>query len=488
MQLLPLLKEKKKRLAARRSLTEFARCVGFDPAPHHQLLINELETVQRGECDLLIVEMPPGSAKSTYVNYLFPAWVMAKEPGCKVMTASHNTPLAEQWGRRTRDLVRDFSPLLGAYLKPGSEAAGRWGTEEGSEYYAVGVDVGIMGYRADLAICDDPFGTPADAMSETMQRRVWEWWISGFASRMRPGCRRVLMHQRWHESDLAGRLIRQCDNLGIPYRRLTIRAEAEADDVLGRAPGEMLWDDPSGYNYGAFLRKMKLENDPRSWSALYQQNPTPDSGDLFERQWFKPVAQQFMPAKDQLHVYGASDYAVTSGGGDYTVHVVVGIDANGQLWWLDTWREQASSDVWVDAWCDLVRRWKPLMWAEESGQINAGVGPFLQERAVQRRAFTHRKQFASRHDKAIRAQSIRGRLAMAGISYPVQAQWTEPAIAEMLRFPAGVHDDVVDAMGLIGQLLAVVQAPMPSEPKEDIPYDPYTRGMEDDDEEDDGDY
>ena len=102
-------------------------------------------------------------------------------------------------------------------------------------------------------------------------------------------------------------------------------------------------------------------------------------------------------------------------GGDYTVHVVLGVDEDRSLYLLDLWRRQASSDAWVEAWCDLVKKWKPSGWAEETGQIRSGVGPFLEKRARERQAYDVREQFPTRHDKAVRAQSIRGRMAMQGL-------------------------------------------------------------------------
>jgi predicted phage terminase large subunit-like protein len=442
-----------RRRAVRGNLTEFARSQGFEPAPHHQLLINDLEALDRGEIEFLLVEMPPGSAKSTYVNYLFPAWYLARNAGQNVLSASHSSELAERWGRRTRNLVTDASRLLGVDLSIDSTAAYRWGLSNGSEYYAVGVGVGIMGFRADLGIIDDPFGSREDAESKCIRDARWEWYTNDFASRLKPGGRRVIMHQRFHEDDLAGRIVRHMDSIGRPYRRLKLRAEATEDDPLGRAPGAMLWDDPSGYDYGRFLRDRKAElvGDARTWSSLYQQEPIPETGDYFKADWLKPYA--VAPARETMYVYGGSDYAVTADGGDFTVHVVVGLDSEGRLYLLDLWRGQKSSDVWIDAFCDLVLKWHPMEWAEETGQIRAGVGPFIDRRQRERQAWVSRTTFPTRGDKAVRAQSIRGRMALSGLYVPVDAPWRLEFVAELLSFPAGVHDDQVDALGLVGQLL-----------------------------------
>lgn len=147
---------------------------------------------------------------------------------------------------------------------------------------------------------------------------------------------------------------------------------------------------------------------------------------------------------------------------------------------LDIWRAQASSDKWVDAWCDLVLKWKPSEWAEEKGQIEAGVGPWLDRRARERHAYCVRTQFASRADKAIRAQSIRGRMGLHGLYVPVSAPWRTAFETELLSFPAGVNDDQVDSLGLIGQLLDyLVHGKSKSEQRETPPVGSVGRMMYD---------
>lgn len=123
------------------------------------------------------------------------------------------------------------------------------------------------------------------------------------------------------------------------------------------------------------------------------------------------------------------------------------------MWLLDMWRGQSSSDVWVEAFCDLVMKWQPVGWAEETGQIKSGVGPFLVKRMLERGAYVARESFPTRGDKSVRAQSIRGRMAMAGLYVGKDAPFLSELISEMMSFPVGVHDDQVDALGLVGQLM-----------------------------------
>jgi predicted phage terminase large subunit-like protein len=180
------------------------------------------------------------------------------------------------------------------------------------------------------------------------------------------------------------------------------------------------------------------------------------------------------PRGISLRVYGGSDYAVTADGGDYTVHFVVGIDPEGRMYLLDHWRKQSASDEWIEAFCDLVKEWKPMGWAEEKGQISAGVGPALDKRQRERQAHCYRQQFPTRGDKAVRAQSIRGRMALEGLYVPVNAPWYPEFRSELLSFPAGKHDDQVDALGLVGQLLEqMIPGQKPKEPEKPKPDNGY---------------
>ena len=270
------------------------------------------------------------------------------------------------------------------------------------------------------------------------------------------------MQTRWHEDDLAGRLLA---SEAHRWRILKLPAEAEADDQLGRAPGEWLWgDDAYGFGQGLAQIKQSLSERgaSREWTAQYQQRPVPDTGDYFRKDWMRSVPS--LPPRSALRVFGASDYAVTDDGGDFTVHIVVGVDSDDRLYLLDLWRQQVSSDRWVEAFCDLVIRWKPMGWAEETGQIRAGIGPWLDRRSRERRAFVARQPFPTRGDKNVRAQSIRGRMALSGLYLAADMPDRATFEAELLSFPAGKHDDIVDALGLVGQLLDVLLPPPAAKP------------------------
>jgi predicted phage terminase large subunit-like protein len=456
-----------RRRAVRRDLVEWCSAAlepaGLAPAQHHLFLLNRLEAVERGDVDRLMVLMPPGSAKSTYVSTLFPPWYLARHPNHAVVAASHTAELAERFGRRVRNIVNEHSATLGFVLAPDIQAANQWETTAGGEYFAVGVLGAVTGRRADIVIIDDPVKSRLEADSETVRDRVWEWWKADLLTRLKPGAKIVLVMTRWHEDDLGGRLLTEMDAGGRKWEVLRLPMEAELDDPLGRAPGEPLWPE-------WFTDDMRADanRDQRTWSALYQQAPAPDTGIYFERSWLRPAMS--VPRRDDMRVYAGSDYAVTQDGGDWTVHVIVGMDPDNRLWLLDLWRGRTASDAWVDALCDMILQWNPVAWAEEQGQIKAGIGPFLDRRQRERRAFVARRPFPTRGDKAVRAQSIRGRMALDGLHYLASAPWRAEFEAELMTFPAGKHDDQVDALGLVGQLLDIMtpgQKPQPPEPTRD---------------------
>ena len=410
--------------------------------------------------------MPPGSAKSTYASILFVLWYLARYPDKSVIAASHTAELAEKWGRRIRNMIGEHGPTLGIELAKDSQAAGRWALTQGGAYHAAGVGSAIVGFRADGAIIDDPVRSREDADSKIIRDKTFEWYQSDLVTRLKPGGFKVLIQTRWHEDDLAGRILAEADRTGEPWEIISLPAEAGEDDPLGRAPGEFLWADDEAYGYARMLEREKASQPPRNWAALYQQTPVPDAGNYFEEQWLRAYTR--LPPIDDLHVYGASDFAVTSDGGDYTVHLVVGIDEDDRMYLLDLWRKRTSTEQWIDSYCDMVLRWKPLEWGFESGQIKSAVGPFLDRRARDRKAYTYIRTFPSRHDKSVRAQAIRGRMAVQGLYAPVHASWFPDFFSELLSFPAGKYDDQVDCLSLIGQMLTHITRGRPPAPPKPI--------------------
>jgi predicted phage terminase large subunit-like protein len=481
------------RAASRNHMTFFARVVmpEHEPAAHHRFIIDKLEKVACGEIKRLMLFLPPGSAKSTYASVLFPPWWMGNHPGLPVIAASHSKELAERFGRRVRNIVGSpaFRDIFGFGLSGDSGAAGRWETARGGEYFAVGVDASVTGRRAALGIIDDPVKGIAEAKSPTVRQHVWDWYKADFWTRLIPGAAIIYIGTRWHDDDLAGRLLEEAKEGGEQWEVVSLPMEAEEDDPLGRPVGRILWDEWFTPELVA-TAKSNVEN----WSALYQQRPVPESGDYFQAAWFRWYDK--MPPREELRTYGASDYATKAGAGDWTVHLVVGIDPKDDIYVLDVWRQRSSSDQWAEALIDLMQKWGTITWAEEAGQIRNSVGPFLTKRQLERKVYNLRHQFTSSTDKPTRAQSIRGRAGMGKVYLPRSTPWVMDFYQELLRFPAGRYDDQIDAFSLIGRMLdgmtpgtAAIRRPQPlAEPPPGVTLnlawttapgginDPYRRG------------
>lgn len=427
-------------------------------AEHHILTLGAIQRCIEKRNGRLMLLMPPGSAKSTYGSVVAPSWIMGAKPNYRMIGVSYGSDMARKFGRRTRSIIKQpqYQALFDTGLSAESSAADEWALSNGSEYMSGGILSGITGNRADLVVCDDVFKGRQDADSEVIRARTIAEYEESVLTRLKPGGSVIIINTRWHEGDLSGHILPENYNGesgvirgrdGEDWEVICLAAKCERDDdPLGRKIGEYIWPEWFGPDHWA-----KFERLPRTWSALFQQRPSPDTGDYFKKEWIYEVDQ--LPPRETMRVYGGSDYAVTSNGGDYTVHAVVGIDPQGNPWLLDMWRHQTTSDKWVEAFCDLVKKWKPIGWAEETGQIKSGVGPFLVKRMIEREAYVTREAFATRGDKAVRAQAIRGRMAMKGLRVLRDAPYKTDLINEMMSFPVGVHDDAVDALGLVGQLL-----------------------------------
>lgn len=427
----------------------------YQDAPHHRLICRKLEAVERGEIPRLIIEVPPRHGKSMLASENFPAWYLGRNPDHYVIAATYAQDLADDFGRKVRNQIQDASFGLvfpGVALRADSQSSKRFAVTSGQDtfttnrdgaYYAVGVGGPLTGRGAHLLLIDDPVKNREEAESEIIRKKTKEWYTSTAYTRLMPGGRIVIIQTRWHEDDLAGWLEREHSHEGWDIVKLPAI----------NPNGEPLW--PEQYDIPA-LEGIKRAIGPRDWSALYQQQPSPETGDYFRAEWIRSC--ESLPELRNLKVYGGSDYAVTADGGDYTVHVVIGLDPDNRMYLLDMWRGQQASDKWVEAFCDLVLKWQPIGWAEETGQIKSGVGPFIVKRMIERRALVYREAFPTRGDKAIRAQSIRGRMAMDGLYIQKDAPFRTDLITELMSFPVGVHDDQADALGLVGQLMDRMQA------------------------------
>jgi hypothetical protein len=265
--------------------------------------------------------LPPGAGKTTYISQLFSAWYLASWPGARVMVVSHRDELVRDWGRVVRNLILEHGKSLGITLDTSSMAEADWSLLSGGRWFGASVDANISGYRADLAIVDDAYGTLANAWSETIRARRWRWYTTDLSTRLVLGAKRLLTGYRWHEDDLLGRVIAQIESGAIRGEVIRLPAIAEANDPIGRTPGQWLWDD-DGYGYPQYLAARRAEMPAYEWSATCQLQPIPDQGEFFKADWFPQVDR--LPDRSVLKIYAASDFATKEAEGDYTIHSLPG--------------------------------------------------------------------------------------------------------------------------------------------------------------------
>ena len=426
----------------------------FEEAKHHEILCEKLQAVETAVREKkgyrLMVFMPPRHTKSELVSRRFPAWVLGRNPNWQIISATYSGEFAADFGRDVRNIVNshDYQNVFqGVELAPDSKAASRWNTNKGGVFVAAGVGGPITGRGAHIFNIDDPFKDWEEANSEAIRNHRWNWYLSVARTRLMPGGAVIITMTRWHDDDLAGRLIKEMEKeTGEKFDILCLPALAGDNDKIGRKKGEPLW--PEWYPEKELNNLQRLL--PKThWNALYQQNPIPEEGDYFKRE---DVQFYFEPPK-HLRLYGASDYAVTEGGGDWTEHGIAGLDANDDLYVLDWWYGQTQADEWIESMLDLVKRHEPLIWFGEAGQIRRAVEPFLNKRMRERRDYCRIEWMPSISDKPTRARAIQARVSQRKVFLPADKEWADRLLQQMVRFPAGAEDDGVDVMSIFGRAI-----------------------------------
>lgn len=446
-------------------------------AAHHRLLIRKLEDVEAGRIPRLMIFMPPGSAKSTYASVVFPSWVMGRKRR-NVIVATYATDLARKIGRRMRAIVRQpaYSEIFNTTISSESSAADEWALENGSEFMGGGILSGITGNRADGVVIDDPVKGRQEADSETIQQRTKEEFDDTIRTRLKPGGWIVLIQTRWSERDLAGQILPETWNGesgpilcrdGLVWEVLSIPAQAEENDVLGRKPGQMLWEEW----FGGELHWAQFRAVPRTWSALYQQRPTPGDGTFFQRAWFR----RYRPGQEPVNLrrYLSSDHAPTdSDDSDPSGCRVWGVAPGGDLWMLDGFCHRATMDITADRIVGnlvtgrqrmpepppmqgLIRKHEPFAWFPEDDNNWKAAAPFIL-RQMRAEGVRTRIEPISPHgqDKATKAQSFQGLAAMGQVWIP-EGPEGDAVIDQYVKFPAGAHDEEVDMAAIMGRAIAM---------------------------------
>ena len=380
--------------------------------------------------------VPPRHGKSQLASRRFPAFYLGHHPDRHFLSVSATADLAADFGRDVRNLISGAEygwMLRETVLAADSHAKGKWHTAAGGVYYLIGIGGAVLGRGAHVMLIDDHFASMDEALSEATRKKVWDWYTGTAYNRLMPGGAIVVISHRMHEDDLAGRLLAQQAAGGDRWEVV----ELPAIDDHGMA----LWSE--AYPIAA-LKRIRLKHATAVLVGAISAKADAGHRRLFQGR----LAQTLRQSPRARNAYGLRRLRLCRDrrwrrlyGACHCRH-----GPGKPLYVLDLWREQTSSEKWIEAFCDLVLRWRPLDWAEEQGQIKASVGPFLSRRQHERKAYVNREPFPTRGDKAVRAQSIRGRMALEGLYVPVHAPWY-PAFRAECSFPAGKHDDQVDALG-----------------------------------------
>ena len=277
--------EAKKELA-RRNYVDYCEYVHrgrWKPYRVHKLLCEKLESVFRGKIKRLIISMPPRHGKSQTVSETFPSYYICKNPNKKVILTSRDDTLAGRFGLSNRRKIEEFGKeLFGIELQRGSSSATNWSLSGYSGYIlSAPIMGGITGSGANLLIVDDPVKNRQEAESTLIREKIWQEWQDTLLTRLEGDAAVIVIMTRWHEDDLAGRLIAQGG-----WEVLSLPAECESEnDILGRKIGEPLC--PELGKDSEWIKDTKREVGSRTWISLYQGRPTPAEGGIIKRAWIK---------------------------------------------------------------------------------------------------------------------------------------------------------------------------------------------------------
>jgi len=377
----------------------------------------------------LVVCEPPRHGKSELCSRYTPAWFLGRHPEQRVLLTSYGSQFASEWGRKARDLVADHPDVFRGEVAEQPSAAAAWGVAgHAGGMSCAGAGGPITGKPADLLILDDPVQHAEDAASASARAKSWDWWRSVALTRLEPGGRVLVIGTRWHEDDPPGRNIAE-----DRYEVLLLPALAEHGDPLGRAEGEALW--PERYPVSALEEKRTILGS-YWWNALYQQRPSPAAGAVFRRDWFR----YYDTAPEHSRRYSTADLAVSAQTSrDYTCLAVWG--ASGEdLYLLDLVRERLDAPAVLRLLADVQARWAVPVCGVETWGRSAEFREQLRATGLPMRELKPDK------DKVARAIAATPHFEAGRVFFPRQAPWLPLLESELLGFPAGSHDDQVDAV------------------------------------------
>jgi len=442
----------------------------FIHGAHHERMAKAFEEVANGTCKRLIINMPPRHTKSEFASYLLPAWFLGKFPHKKVIQTSHTAELAVGFGRKVRNLVgsepykRIFPKVE---LQSDSKAAGRWNTNFGGDYFAIGVGGAVTGKGADVLIIDDPHSEQEAALAQfnpEIYDKTYEWYTSGPRQRLQPGGAIVIVMTRWSLRDLTAQVIKSAAQRGgDEWKVIEFPAILES--------GKPLW--PEFWSLRE-LEILRTELPNQKWQAQYMQQPTSDSSAIIKREWWKmweedepPECEFVIQSWDTAHeTKTVNDYsACTTWGIFYQVdNVTKAQTANIIL--LDSYKDRIE---YPELKAKAFEKWEEYEPDALIVEKKAAGAPLIQE-LRRMRVPVQDYSPGKGQDKISRLNSVSDLFA-SGMVWAPRTRWAEELVDEVASFPSGEHDDLVDSMTLA--LMRFRQGGfirLPTDEPEDIQY------------------
>lgn len=434
----------------------------FQVNHHHYKIRDALDDVRTGKNKNLLINMPPRFGKSEMAVINFIAQSIARNPKSRFIHLSYSDELAMENSSKARELIRsdEFQELWPVTLKEDADSKKKWYTTQGGGLYATAAGGAITGFGAGAIrgendddfygciIIDDPLKVD-DAESKGERDRINDRLNTTIKSRRNSrNTPIIIIMQRLHEDDMSGFVLRG----GMGEKFAHLKMKAIQDD------GTPLWP------LKATIAELEIERnaDPRTFSGQMQQEPSPDDGTYFKREWFKRYDLGGEP--ENLTMYGASDYAVSEGKGDFTEQAIGGFDQKEDLWLVDWWSGQTTPDKWIAEEFKLVRTHDPLVWVAEGGMIRRSVEPFILKEQREKGCYFRMEWLNSNKDKAANSRSFQALASQGKVHIPNTA-WGEELMTQLLQFPAGRYDDKVDVCGLFGRILNQTFGPRTTSPE-----------------------
>jgi predicted phage terminase large subunit-like protein len=433
--------EKKIQRKAKDDFLAFTKAVWpeFIEGAHHRVIAQKFNDLANKKINRLIINMPPRHTKSEFASYLLPAWMVGKNPKLKIIQATHTGELAIRFGRKAKNLIdsEEYSKIFETRLQEDSQAAGRWETAQGGEYFAAGVGGAITGRGADLLIIDDPH-SEQDAMSANAFENAYEWYTSGPRQRLQPGGQIVLVMTRWSKKDLTGILL---DNQK--------KVKGDQWDVV-EFPAIMDHGDKKRPVWPQYWELKELESVKATlpvgkWNAQWMQEPTSEEGALIKREWWRKWDKEFLP--DVTYVIQSYDTAfLKKETADYSAITTWGIfypEEGGKpnIILLDSIKDRFEFPELRREALDQYKYWQPDMVIVEQKASGTPLTHELRQMDIPVMTFTPSRG----NDKHVRVNSC-APLFEAGLIWAPDEQFAEEVIEECASFPYGDHDDLVDSM------------------------------------------